>query len=102
MSLSLEYHPLWRSTIRPFILYLDNYCCRVCGTFSFSNDVHHNSDERHLCNVSQLFTLCPKHHREADAGKFKLAARDLTKQNLPYSDIINFQSLVNAYKPTGT
>jgi len=99
MSLKSRYHPLWRSTIRPFILYLDGYCCRVCGTYSFHNDVHHNTDERHLCNVSQLFTLCPHHHRLVDTGKFTLGARDLTVQNMSYSAIINFQSLVNTYKP---
>jgi len=49
--------------------------------------------------VSQLFTLCPHHHRLVDTGKFTLGARDLTVQNMSYSAIINFQSLVNTYKP---
>lgn len=97
MPTSKSYHPLWRSVIRPYVLLLDNWCCMVCGSFAFSNQVHHNDGETMTCNIAELFTLCPKHHMQVESNRFRLSGRDLDNQKFSKSDITHFERLMRDY-----
>jgi len=97
MPSTLVYHPLWRSLARPFILFLDSYCCRVCGSHSFDNHVHHEYQDRSIIDFENLHTLCPKHHTELEQGKFKIGPRDLTKQKIHISEIKHLERSLADY-----
>lgn len=97
MPSKLVYHPLWRSVARPFVLFLDSYCCRVCGYHSFNNHVHHDYKDRMIIDFKNLHTLCPKHHTELESGKFKIGPRDLNKQKINISEIKHLERSLDAY-----
>lgn len=88
-----DYHPLFRSHIRPVVMMLDNYSCRGCGLFSFSNHVHHIDGNKQGVDVSKMVTLCPSCHQRCERGFLKFANPNAERKRLHPDILILLQQL---------
>ena len=58
--------------IRPFVHYIyDSRCC-LCGNRSMVNHVHHKDGNHSNNSLSNLVILCPEHHILVHKNKFQL------------------------------
>lgn len=70
MPSKVEYHPLFRSIIRPTVLLLDRFKCQACGVVDYSNHVHHIDSSELQCKFDKMHTLCAQCHSLAHKSTY--------------------------------
>lgn len=91
MPSRVDYHPLWRSVIRPAVLLLDDFKCRLCSHESFENHVHHEPGSEMNCDFDKMHTLCVTCHSMVGHGRVKLRPRDIFELNINPNTLYRLQ-----------
>lgn len=71
MTENKGYHKRFFTVYRHLVLLRDKYKCQFCGHLDVSNHVHHIDGNKLSEDLSNMVTLCQKHHNTANHGNLK-------------------------------